>query len=100
MPQKLIDAPEPEHLSKHEVALYLHMSDGTLSRLVREGEFPPPFPLSPGVYVWHWREVAAYATLQAAFARQPPVEKRGGHREPGHRGDDEEHPNSRRAKRE
>lgn len=67
--QRLVDAPDQDYLTRQEVARYLRMETKTLTRLIEAGVFPRAFQLSPGTFVWSWREVTAYAMLQEVKGR-------------------------------
>lgn len=64
-----MDGPDQEFPTREEVARYLRMEVSTLKRLIAAGEFPEPFPLSPGVLVWTREEVHAWAVLRAIRSR-------------------------------
>lgn len=63
--QRLVDGPEEDHPTRDEVAKYLRMELTTLKRLIEAGDFPRPYQFSPGVWVWDWLDVKAWAHLRA-----------------------------------
>lgn len=73
--QRLVDGPENDHLELSEVASYLRVSSSTLKRLVREGKFPRPIEVSPGVRAWLWRDCVLWMWLAEARPRMRAARK-------------------------
>jgi prophage regulatory protein len=61
--------PETNHptriMRKPEVKRSTGLSDTTIWRRVRAGDFPPPFRLSPGTVGWRERDIEAWIEQRA-----------------------------------
>jgi predicted DNA-binding transcriptional regulator AlpA len=80
--QRVVESTDSDYPEKTEVAAYLKMTPKTLLRLIEKGLFPRPFQFSPGVWVWCWREVSAWAVMREVRGRCYPSKKADGQSAP------------------
>lgn len=56
--------PETGFMRQWQVLLFVPFSKSTLWRRVKEGTFPAPVKLSPGVTVWRAEDIRAWISAQ------------------------------------
>lgn len=61
----------PLMVDRHQAAVALGVSDGTVESLVRSGDLPPPRRISAGRTGWLWRELQEFAESRPISAALP-----------------------------
>jgi predicted DNA-binding transcriptional regulator AlpA len=62
----------PQLLTKEEVARALRISESSLKRLVRDGQFPEALSVSEGKPYWLEEDVRAYLHLRSRLSKKWP----------------------------
>lgn len=66
MAARTVDGPEEDWLDLRDLVKLTRLSESTINRLIRSGEFPRAKQVSPGVQMWHWTDYL-YWSLRVAI---------------------------------
>jgi hypothetical protein len=69
VPERTVNAPEKDWLTREEAAAWLNVDVSVFLDLVKEGLVPPPIELPRRQKRWHWMDAVAVAHL---ITRQRP----------------------------
>jgi predicted DNA-binding transcriptional regulator AlpA len=66
---RTIDGPEQDWLDMHDLVRLTRLSEPTLRRLIRAGQFPRAVEVTKGVRMWPWTDLVYWSLLTAMRGR-------------------------------